>query len=39
VKGPLGTHHLQRQYSQTALLSFRGPSFRHATVGTLIRAF
>lgn len=39
VKGPLGTHYLQLQYSQTALLNFRGLSFPHVTVGTLIKAF
>ncbi|HET9872483.1 MAG TPA: heme-binding protein [Propionibacteriaceae bacterium] len=30
---------LQLQYSQTALLNFRGRSFPHVTVGTLVRAF
>ena len=31
--------YLQLQYSQTALLNFRGMSFPHVTVGTLIKAF
>jgi hypothetical protein len=39
VKGPLGKHYLQLQYSQTALLNFRSLSFPHVTVGTLIKAF
>jgi hypothetical protein len=39
VKGQLGTHYLQLQYSQTALLNFRGLSFPHVTVGTLVKAF
>ena len=39
VQGPLGTDYLQLQYSQTALLNFRGMSFPHVTVGTLIKAF
>ena len=39
VEGPLGKHYLQLQYSQTALLNFRGLSFPHVTVGTLIKAF
>jgi|tagenome__1003787_1003787.scaffolds.fasta_scaffold20935996_1 hypothetical protein len=30
---------LQLQYSQTALLGFRGKNFPHVTVGTLIKAF
>jgi hypothetical protein len=34
-----GTEFLQLQYSQTALLNFRGMSFPHVTVGTLIKAF
>jgi hypothetical protein len=34
-----GTEFLQLQYSQTALLNFRGHSFPHVTVGTLIKAF
>lgn len=39
VQGPLETDYLQLQYSQTALLNFRGMSFPHVTVGTLIKAF
>jgi hypothetical protein len=39
VQGPGGREHLQLQYSQTALLNFRGRSFPHVTVGTLIKAF
>jgi hypothetical protein len=39
VQGPLGQEYQQLQYSQTALLSFRGVSFPHVTVGTLIKAF
>ena len=39
VEGPLGKEYLQLQYSQTALLNFRGLSFPHVTVGTLIKAF
>lgn len=39
VQGPLDTDFLQLQYSQTALLNFRGMSFPHVTVGTLIKAF
>jgi hypothetical protein len=39
VQGPLGQEYLQLQYSQTALLNFRGLSFPHVTVGTLIKAF
>lgn len=39
VQGPLGTEYLQLQYSQTALLDFRGLRFPHVTVGTLIKAF
>jgi hypothetical protein len=39
VQGPLGKEYLQLQYSQTALLNFRGVSFPHVTVGTLIKAF
>ena len=34
-----GAEYLQLQYSQTALLNFRGLSFPHVTVGTLIKAF
>ena len=39
VQGPEGTEYQQLQYSQTALLNFRGMSFPHVTVGTLIKAF
>jgi hypothetical protein len=39
VEGPEGTEYQQLQYSQTALLNFRGLSFPHVTVGTLIKAF
>jgi hypothetical protein len=39
VQGPQGTEYLQLQYSQTALLNWRGLSFPHVTVGTLIKAF
>ncbi len=39
VPGPLGAEYLQLQYSQTALLNFRGLSFPHVTVGTLVKAF
>jgi hypothetical protein len=38
VQGPTGEY-LQLQYSQTALLNFRGLSFPHVTVGTLVKAF
>jgi hypothetical protein len=39
VQGPAGEEFLQLQYSQTVLLNFRGMSFPHVTVGTLIKAF
>jgi hypothetical protein len=39
VEGRAGTEYLQLQYSQTALLNFRGRSWPHVTVGTLIKAF
>ena len=39
VQGPDGTEVMQLQYAQTALLNFRGKSWPHVTVGTLIRAF
>jgi hypothetical protein len=39
VLGPQNREYLQLQYSQTALLNFRGLSFPHVTVGTLIKAF
>jgi hypothetical protein len=39
VQGQDGTEFLQLQYSQTALLQFRGLNWPHVTVGTLIKAF
>ncbi|WP_353860482.1 heme-binding protein [Azospirillum formosense] len=39
VEDASGAEFLQLQYSQTALLNFRGKSFPHVTVGTLIKAF
>jgi hypothetical protein len=39
VKSPDDTEVLQLQYSQSALLNFRGKSFPHVSAGTLIRAF
>lgn len=39
IQGPSGDEFLQLQYSQTALLNFRGLSWPHVTVGTLIKAF
>jgi hypothetical protein len=39
VRGPRGHEYLQLQYSQTALLNFRGMSWPHVTVGTLVKAF
>jgi hypothetical protein len=39
VHGPQGQEYLQLQYSQTALLNFRGMSWPHVTVGTLVKAF
>jgi hypothetical protein len=39
VRGPQGREYQQLQYSQTALLNFRGLSFPHVTVGTLVKAF
>jgi hypothetical protein len=39
VQSPAGAEYLQLQYSQTALLNFRGLSFPHVTVGTLVKAF
>jgi len=39
VENPDGGEFLQLQYSQTAILNFRGMSFPHVTVGTLIKAF
>lgn len=38
VAGPQGDF-MQLQYAQTALLEFRGLSFPHVTVGTLVKAF
>jgi hypothetical protein len=38
IEGPSGPF-LQLQYSQTTLLNFRGMSFPHVTVGTLVKAF
>lgn len=34
-----GSEFLQLQYSQTALLDFKGMRFPHVTVGTLVKAF
>lgn len=39
IEGPLGVDFMQLQYVQTALLDFRGMSFPHVTVGTLVKAF
>lgn len=39
VRGPQGREYLQLQYSQTALLNFRGLSWPHVSVGTLVKAF
>jgi len=39
VQSPSGDEFLQLQYSQTAMINFRGMSFPHVTVGTLIKAF
>jgi len=42
VNGPSGNdgnEFVQLQYSQTALLNFRGKSYPHVTVGTMIKAF
>ncbi|AVA24696.1 heme-binding protein [Rhizobium sp. NXC24] len=39
VVDALGNEFLQLQYSQTGLLNFKGKSFPHVTVGTLIKAF
>jgi hypothetical protein len=35
----MGVDFLQLQYTQTALLNFRGMSFPHVAVATLIKAF
>jgi hypothetical protein len=39
VQLPEGNEAMQLQYQQVALLNFRGKSYPHVTVGTLIRAF
>jgi hypothetical protein len=39
VEGPLGVDFMQLQYAQTAPLDFRGMSFPHVTVGTLVKSF
>jgi len=39
VEDASGSQFLQLQYSQTALLNFKGMSFPHVTVGTLIKVF
>jgi hypothetical protein len=39
IVGPLETEFLQLQYTQTALLNFRGMSFPHVTVATMVKAF
>ncbi|MGD0800809.1 MAG: heme-binding protein [Terracidiphilus sp.] len=39
VRTDFGDEFLQLQYSQTAMLNFRGMSFPHVTVGTLVKAF
>jgi hypothetical protein len=39
VQGTDEREFMQLQYSQTALLQFRGLNFPHVTVGTLIKAF
>lgn len=39
LEGPDGTEFVQLQYTQTALLNFRGMSFPHVTAATLIKAF
>ena len=39
VQGPQGREYQQLQYSQTALLNFRGQSYPHVTIGTLVKAF
>lgn len=39
VVGPQGREYLQLQYVQTALINFRGLSWPHVTVGTLVKAF
>ncbi|GLY29222.1 heme-binding protein [Kineosporia sp. NBRC 101731] len=39
IVGPGGREYQQLQYAQTALLNFRGLSWPHVTVGTLVKAF
>jgi hypothetical protein len=39
LTGRLGTEFVQLQYTQTALLNFRGMSFPHVTAATLIKVF
>jgi hypothetical protein len=39
LEKPDGGEYLQLQYAQTVLLNFRGMSFPHVTVGTLVKAF
>lgn len=39
IVGPQGREYLQLQYVQTAILTFRGLSWPHVTVGTLVKAF
>ncbi len=39
VQTPSGEEFLQLQYSQTAFLNFRGQTWPHVTVGTLVKAF
>jgi len=39
VKGPFDTTHLKLQYTQTVLLNFRGLSWPHVSVATLVKTF
>lgn len=39
IRSRTGDDFLQLQYSQTALINFKGKSWPHVTVGTLIKAF
>ena len=39
VTDACGDEYLQLQYSQTALINFRGMSYPHVAVGTLVKAF
>lgn len=39
IANAAGDDFLQIQYSQTAMLNFKGKSFPHVTLGTLIKAF